>query len=304
VTALDKRNDILRLGKGLYCILAPHGARFPYCNSFLVTGSETAIIDTGIGRDKLKEIDSLARIDTLIISHSHPDHILAWDILEDRRILLPVETPESIKDLQELGERFTGTPENGAMWAERVGRGLGIRPLREPDARFSNGDIFDFGSVRLEALSAPGHLDDHYCFFDHESGTLLTIDIDFTSFGPWYANPEGSIELFEQSVKRVMEIERSRVCSSHKKPVEGRGHELFQAFLDAFDRQRSEVEALCEKPATVAEMVAVSPFYRNRLFDRQIQNIFEEQMIRKNLDLLVREGRVTEHDGFYERTGY
>ena len=39
--------------------------------------------------------------------------------------MLPKETGDAVNDLVKLGERFTGTPENGVLWAEFAKNGLG-----------------------------------------------------------------------------------------------------------------------------------------------------------------------------------
>ncbi|MFZ2634370.1 MAG: MBL fold metallo-hydrolase [Desulfosalsimonadaceae bacterium] len=298
-SAFLHRPDVVELAPDLYLISGKNKARFPYCNAFLITGDETVLIDTGVGVVRLKELDESLRIDKIIISHPHPDHISGCKVLKDRPLLLPVETPDSVNDLVSLGIRFTGTPENGVMWAEFAKNSLGIEPLRDPDGRFGDGDMLDFGAVRLEAIRAPGHLPDHYCFFDHSSKTLLTTDIDFTSFGPWYGNPECEIMPFKESIRKIMDLPYQRVCSSHKPPVEGDATDEFTAYLEMFKLQRRRILHLCDPPATLEQMVRVSPFYGNKLNDKRIQEIFEENMILKNLELLMQDGRVAEKDGVY-----
>jgi hydroxyacylglutathione hydrolase len=295
-----RRPDVVELAPDLYLISGKNKARFPYCNAFLITGSETVLIDTGVGVVRLKELDESLRIDKIIISHPHPDHISGFKVLKDRTLLLPAETPDSVNDLVHLGTRFTGTSENGVLWAEFAKNSLGLEPLRNPDGRFSDGDILDFGSVRLEAIRAPGHLPDHYCFLDHCSKTLLTTDIDFTSFGPWYGNPECEITPFKESIRKIMDLPYLRVCSSHKPAMEGDAADEFTAYLELFKHQRRRILNLCDPPATLEQMVHVSPFYGNKLNDKRIQEIFERNMILKNLELLIRDGRVEEKNGFYK----
>ena len=293
---------MIKLAPDLYMIQGDNKARFPFCNGFLITGSETVLIDTGIGGEKLKEIDKASRIDRVIISHSHPDHIAGCNLLTDRHLMLPAETGPEVHDLLELGTRFTGTLENGKKWAAFVKKYLNIEPLRAPDARYGNGEILDFGSVRIEAIHVPGHLDDHYCFFDHESKTLLSTDIDFSSFGPWYGNPECAIEPFIKGIQTVMAFPYDRVCSSHKPPVDGASaKDAFDRFLEMFDRHRQIILDLCDPPATLDRMVAISPFYNNKLKDTFVQNVFEKNMIAKNLDLLIRDGRVAESGGVFRK---
>jgi hydroxyacylglutathione hydrolase len=298
---LLNRNDVIELATDLFLISGKSKARFPYCNAFLITGSETVLIDTGIGAKKLKEIDECIRIDRVIISHPHPDHISGFKTLNDRILMLPAETGDEVNDLVKLGTRFTGTRENGVQWADFIIKFLSLEPLRDPDARFSDGEILDFVTVKLEAIRAPGHLNDHYCFFDHSSKTLLTTDIDFTSFGPWYGNPEGAIEPFMKSIRHIMELPYLRVCSSHKPPIEGDATPEFNQFLEMFKNHRRMILKLCDQPASLEYLVKLSPFYSNRLNNRMIQDIFERNMILKNLQLLIRDGVVEKMNGHYHR---
>ncbi|MBC2717211.1 MAG: MBL fold metallo-hydrolase [Desulfobacteraceae bacterium] len=295
---------MIKLAKDLYLIEGDNKARFPFCNSFLITGNETVLIDTGIGEEKLKEIDKTKRIDRVLISHSHPDHIAGYAVLRDRYLMLPEETGDEVNDLVKLGTRFTGSTENGIKWAAFVKNVLSIKPLRDPDARYGNGDILDFGSVRLEAVHVPGHLNDHYCFFDQESKTLLSTDIDFSTFGPWYGNPECSIEPFMEGIRKVMTFPYEQVCSSHKLPIKGpAAADAFEQFLAMFDRHRQLILGLCGLPAALDQMVEISPFYSNKLKGTIVQDVFEKNMIQKNLELLIRDGRVVNENGYFRRIG-
>jgi len=283
----------------IYLLLTPTQGQFPYCNSFLFTGNENILIDAGADKDVLREIDRDIRIDTLIISHSHPDHIRSWDVLSHRKLLLPAETPDSVYELEELGERYTGTPERGYHWIESIGKMLDIHALRKPDGRFSDNDIISNGSVCIEAIYTPGHLADHYCFFEHESGTLFSSDINFSSFGPWYGNPEGRIKPFIKSVERVMSLPYRRICTSHNRPHEGDATALFMDFLNGFESHKKGILKLIDTGKTLHEIVTMSPFYHNKYFNPVVQYSFEENMTLENLKILMEEGRVYEKEGRY-----
>jgi glyoxylase-like metal-dependent hydrolase (beta-lactamase superfamily II) len=290
-------------GECIWLVKGPDNGRFPHCNGFLILGDRTVLIDAGIGTERIEEIDQRKRIDTLIISHSHPDHILSWHVLKDRQLLLPTQTPASVGDLQLLGQRFAEGRQAAQYWTWVASGRLGIHPVRRPDHRFDDGQILDFGSIRLQAIYAPGHLEDHYCFLEKRSGTLFSIDIDFTGFGPWYGNPEGDIDRFRDSVSMLRKLPCRQICSSHKLPItRSDADEAFDRYLKAFDRQKAAVFDLCRKGMDLTTMVRHSPLYRNRMPDGTLQQIFETQMIRKNLVLLVREGRVVEENGKYRAT--
>ena len=298
---LISKGWLVHLAANIYLVPAPGESRFPYCNSFLIDGHETVMIDAGIGVERLRALDRTKRIDIMIISHSHPDHILAWHVLKDRFIFMPRETPDSVADLYQLGRRFTDTAPKAKHWAQRVGRELGVQPMRQPDGRYGDGDVFEVAGVKLQAIHAPGHLDDHYCFLEKKSGTLLTTDIDFTTFGPWYGNPECDIGLFKQNIYKIMEFPHQRVCSSHKPSFEGNATALFESYLKIFDRHAQLVLDLCDSPQTLDQMVSASPFYRNKAPDRIVQNMFEEQMIAKNLDILIKQAKVEKVGSLYRR---
>ncbi len=293
-------NGILQeLADGFYFVYGENKGRFPSSHGALLVGDETILVDAGIGIERIEEVDQRHRIDSLVISHSHPDHIRYAYKLSDRRLLLPEETPESVHDLHDLGARFTGNIEDGAHWAWLVGEIFGVRALKEPDARYSHNDILDLGKFKLRAIHSPGHVADHYCFLEENTGTLLSIDIDLTSFGPWYANPESDMELFENSVKNVMGMDYKTVCSSHRPPIQGDAHEEFQQFLKKFQEQAEMMLDICKEPRTLDELGKMSPFYNDKLPDKRVQYIFEKRMSQKNLEFLERQGKVTkEGDSF------
>lgn len=297
---LQDNKYLERICDNVYLISTPNKGQFPYCYSFLIAGNENILIDAGTDKDILRAIDHDTGIDVLVISHSHPDHIRSWDALSHRKLYLPAETPDTVYDLEKLGERYMGTRERGIHWVNTIARQLDIIPFREPDARFSHGTVFENGQTRIEAIYSPGHLDDHYCFFEHRSGTLITTDIDFTSFGPWYGNPEGKIKPFKESIETVMKMPYRRVCTSHKRPNEGDSTNWFRVFMDGFERQKNRIlELLGQGGKTIDELVSISPFYNNRFMDKIIQNVFEENMSLKNLEILMEEKRVYEMNGRY-----
>lgn len=300
MNSLEKLPFLLPVTSTIYLAGGPGKGRFPHCNSFLLRGDRTVLIDAGIGVQRINDIDRQMRIDTLVVSHPHPDHILAWHVLADRELILPAETPDSVFDLTRLGRRFVEGREDAAYWTQVVKNRLGIHPMRPPDRRFADGQILDFGAIQLQAIHAPGHLIDHYCFMELRSKTLFSIDVDFTGFGPWYGNPESDLHRFRESVAMLRRLPFNRICSSHKHPIAGVDADLaFSHYLDAFERHKQSIFDLCRQGMDLEAMQKASPFYRNRMPDATFQRIFETQMIRKNLELLIADGLVVEKQGRY-----
>jgi len=288
-----------KLAPNFTLVKGPENAKFPFCNSFLIEGKQRVLIDAGVGEQIIKDLDREKRIDILLITHSHPDHILASHILKDRHILLPKETPESVHDLFELGKRFTGSEEAGEYWMKWNIEKFGLQPLPMPDSRFENGDILELGDICLTAIHIPGHLKDHYAFFEKNHKILLTTDIDFTGFGPWYGHDEADIQVFKEDVIKLSTIDADIACSSHKPPVRSMIKQYFNDFFACFERQQQDVLACCRPFATLDDIVKKSPFYQNRFPDEFLQELYEKKIIKKNLNLLVQEKKLIFHQGNY-----
>ena len=287
---LESLAYVTRLGPDFYLVEGPYGGRFPYCIAFLFTGKQTALIDTGISEERIREIDRIKRIDMVLFSHSHSDHISNWHVLADRHLLYPKEMPDDVYDLNQLGKRFTGSREDGIYWVGKIARELNITPMREPDGRYSNGECFDFGNAQLEAIHCPGHLKDHYCFYEKTSDTLLTTDIDFSAFGPWFGNPEGDLCKYLDDIDRMKSIQARQICCSHKNMISEDASNYFDLFLGGYHRQQQKIRSLCIYPKTIKQLVAESPLYNHKFPDRVIQEIFERNMISQHVKVMVSTG--------------
>ncbi len=295
------RDLIRQLEENVYFVPGEGRGLFPSCHGFLFIGRENVLIDAGMAEATIKELDRKFRIDILIITHPHPDHIRHGYLLQDRHILMPLETPDSVSDLKLLGERFMGNLDDGILWARFVHDQCGVRALRLPDGRFGDGDVLTIGSAELEAIHAPGHLDDHYCFLERKTGTLITTDIDLTSFGPWCGNPEADLKTFRASVEKVMAIPYRRACSSHREPIEGDATDLFENYLAGFERQKRKILDLCRSPITLDGIAARSPFFKDSMSEKTVQGLFERRLALNHLTLMIQEGLVTESGGLYQR---
>ena len=133
-------------------------------------------------------------------------------------------------------------------------------------------------------------------------GCLLSTDIDFDGFGPWYGNPESSPTVFEANTVKLSNLPYSSVCCSHKPPMDKKtAINAFKIYIQKFETQRQNVLDLCHQPSSLDSLVDKSPFYKNRLPDKRIQLIFERLMILKIIEPLVAEGIIKVEDGKYRQ---
>ncbi len=267
--------------------------KYPHGNSLLVEGSEESlIIDPSLS---LVGRDLLPRIDRVINSHSHEDHIAgnhlfpaaSWHVHALDRLGL-----ESLDGMMEI-YGYDGP-------AADYFRGALVEQFHyepRPDAiSFADGDVFDLGGVTVRVVHTPGHTRGHCCFAIEPDRVLYLGDIDLTSFGPYYGDAWSSLFDFERTLAEVRRIDARHYATFHHIGViEGR--EAFQARLDRFtaviaSRQSRLVEYLAT-PHTIDEVVAHRFVYRPG-DPVPYADPIERRSMSQHLDRLITTGRVRE----------
>lgn len=280
---------------GLDLIVASEDGRFPHSHSFRVCGSAEVLIDVGCGIQRLRELRRRWKPDLVVISHSHPDHCAGLWLFQDCEILSPIEHSEIFWRLEPQSMRLAGQ-ENAPAWRSYACDVLGARDATST-GQFEDGEVLDFGTVTLQCIRTPGHLDDHYVLFEPGHGIALTFDIDLTSFGPWYGHDESDIGAFLASIDRVIALSPRVLVSSHKgivtDDIEGR----LRRYADIVRQRDERILALLLRPTTVAEMVDRSPIYGGHPFAPALLRYWEGNMITKHLARLAANGCATEDDG-------
>lgn len=285
---------------GIYLVHGFNKGRFPFSHSILVTGERNVLFDTGCGPEACREVAERFPLDLVVNSHTHPDHFSGNGEFAGYELRVPEMFGGMLSDLTRMSVRLAGGGEASEQWLFMVKEILGHRPV-EPSSFFRDGDPIDCGGLRLTAVHTPGHLADHFCFFEEQRGILLSFDIDLTPFGPWYGHVESDIGTFRESLTKIAALEPRLVVSSHRPPVTSGIEEELDAFAAVFDRRAREVlELLKRGPATPEMLADLSPFYglKGRTF--ALYHYFESRMLEKHLDLLVETGRVKcDEAGFY-----
>ncbi len=282
---------------GLYLLEAPDRGRFPHCNSLIVGRSGELLIDAGYGL-KRRLVPNGWRPDIVAVSHSHPDHVASLSAFGEAELWSPIQRSECFWRYEPLGLRFGGERFAG-LWIELT-RQLGIEEVAA-DSHFDDGHVFDIGDISLHCIHAPGHVDDHYVFFEPHHGVAFTCDIDLTRFGPWYAQPEGDIDLFLESIARVEALEPRVIVSSHKGIMTDNIPRRLHRYADVI-RQRDELLlSLLEAPTSLERLVDGSPFFGEIPEPVALFRFWEGNMITKHLVRLEARGVVVNEEGRWRR---
>ncbi len=284
--------ETLEIDQNIFFVRGKQRGRFPYSNSLVIKGR--VLLDLGLGLDIVRKLAD--RVEFAALTHIHPDHCGgAWIFNEWGKRVLSPEGYETSVDA--LARRFVDASlrEDWKRFAMNV---VGLRDFEvEP---YSDGDTI-LRNPEITAMRLPGHTEDHHIFII-DGRIVFGSDIDLTSFGPWYGNPESDIKKFMRSIERAMELDAEIFVSGHEDPVFGRDEivERLQIYLEIFEKRNELLLGLLDKPKTLEELVEISPFYRKKPYIKNILDFFEGQMIRKHLNLLIERGKVTEFNGEFQ----
>lgn len=277
-------------------------APFPSSNSLLTTdGQRTVLVDAGLGADALSAL--APRVDELVLTHFHLDHVLFFDELPE----LPVTVPEAELAVFE-GEPFPSFVGAPPEMAERFDENFGdIYPAFDLDPEtFRPGDALDLAGTRWEVVPAPGHSPGHPLLHERDRSILFSVDVEFSGMGPWYAWPHCDATAFQQAVEdaRARFLEADAVVTSHSPPVVD-DPQAVEAALDGFQahyeqRDQALLDALEARDPEGARLGAlvddVRIFYGDHVEKNDAIRYWCSVMTTEHLERLVSEGLV-ERDG-------
>jgi ribonuclease/clavin/mitogillin len=289
---------LVEIAPSIFLVEGDKRGQFPFSHSILILDEVNALIDTGCGERRLRQLNEEHKPDLVISSHAHPDHISGNWLFSGLPLWVPRQSFDYCGRIVEMSERFTGSEALAQKWREYIRQATGFQDALPSDS-YEDGHRFQFGSVELLAMHCPGHTSDSYCFLEPRLQILFSFDIELSSFGPWYGHPDSDIAQFEASIRRVRDLRPRVVVSSHVGVMKDRIEERLTAYLDSFvERDRRIVEFLSQD-RRLEEMVEQPLIYRDFPFAPELLRLWHRNMLQKHLGRLERRGLVRK-----TRTGY
>lgn len=282
-----------RIGR-VTVLFGARGGKYPHGNSLLVEGDEeTVLIDPSLSIIPRRR--DLPRVDRVLNSHCHEDHIAGNHLFPDVPWHLHAADLPGIHSLDNMMAIYG--------YAEPINSGFRRMVVdqfhftaRLDAVALQDGDVFDLGGTRLRVIHAPGHTRGHCVFHIEPDDVLYLGDIDLSSFGPYYGDAWSSLADFEHTLQAVRRIDARWYATFHHIGVlDGR-----DAFLERLDRFAAVIQTRTQRllefltvPRTLEEIVAHRFVYRPH-DDVPFAAAVERRSMAQHLDQLVRDGRVQE----------
>lgn len=232
----------IRRGITLIPVKSPTIPPATHTNCLIIGEEALYIIDPGAGDEAelahlRRQIDHLielgGRVEAIVLTHSHPDHVCAADSLR-----------------QIYGAPILAHPAVAPQVKFKIDR------LLNDDEVLTSGRDPQW---RLRAIHTPGHDPGHLCFFEESTKALLAGDM--------VANPGsivvsrkygGDMAAFMQSLEKLLRFESKLIIPAHGQPV-GRPHEFLRQHLTHRQWREDKIKrAFAEGAKTFDELLAKS----------------------------------------------
>jgi len=289
-------------------VIGERNGRFPHCNTIFIADEVNAIIDPGAGKKTLEKLLRNYRVDLVINTHYHFDHIRFNYLFKGAEVQLNKYDASCFKSLDALAERLGILEVYGIRGVKKWKRTIS-RESREPlgptpkdrhewilstsrlDGEYEDGTVFDFGATKAKAIHTPGHTAGFCCFYFPDEKMVYAADIDITSFGPWYGGSDGDIQLFLDSMEKVAKLNADIYVTGHETGIVRKPEFLarlgkFKSKI--FKRDTNILEFLRRRKNGVAlpDIASEGLIYgREFLVDEWIY-MWERVMVRKHLERL------------------
>lgn len=210
---------------------------------FIASRGDTILVDCGWNTqdahaaltEQMREFGAgLSDIDTLVLTHAHPDHCgLAGRLKEETGCSIWIHEleaavifsryvkPEELLDRMDAWYARHGVPADDRPEIER-----GSMPFRffvapfEPDFKAQGGELLKAGDFAFELIWTPGHSPGHLCLYEPNHELLISGDHILPSITPNVSlhpqQRDNPLKDFLESIEKVAKLKVKRTLPAHE----------------------------------------------------------------------------------------
>jgi glyoxylase-like metal-dependent hydrolase (beta-lactamase superfamily II) len=279
------------------------GGRYPHCHTVVVDDQRRGLIDAASDRDRLVSFHAQRKVNLLITSHAHEDHIMYNALFPRAALCVHGLDAPPFEDIRALTGQYGLSEEETLFWEEFLVKECGYIP-RRPDRILVDGDILDFGHTRATVIHAPGHTPGHCCFLFPDEGVLYLADYDLVRAGPYYGDISSSLDDTIESLRKLSAVEADVYLTAHGAGIFDPSPDLIPDYLDIiFQRESKLIDLLSSGPKTLDEIAEAHIIYsKPKALGAWDLSLSERMMMRKHLERLESQGKAREYHGAYHLT--
>jgi endoribonuclease LACTB2 len=205
---------------------------FTHTNSYIVTHDDKAVlIDPGFYEETSLEIVKQAlqdaRLESIVLTHTHPDHIEGIPLV---RKIYP-EVPIFVHELE----------------LAKVSHFQNVHVLEMEQ-------VLDVGRLEFQLIFTPGHSPGHVSFYEPDSRTAIVGDM-VAGFGSiWIGAPDGNINHYFESLEKLRALNATALAPGHGDVIYNANDKLDEVKQHRLQRLEQVTTALTTRPLTLNEL--------------------------------------------------
>jgi hydroxyacylglutathione hydrolase len=268
-------------------LFATQSRSMAYNSGAFISDGQACLIDPGPHPEDVERLilfvaSQRAELSTIILTHSHWDHVLGPERMRRELIV----TSEAYR--KEASQRSEHIVSRIAAWEKQWGYSREKAfVIPQPDATFVDATEVPIGKLDLTLLEIPGHAPDQIAIYEPRSGALWAADTLSDIEIPFIYS---SLAAYEKSLARLAKLDIRALVPGHGSPTSDRAEiaarlSADQAYLAELRRRVTaaiaEGASLKETVERCADMVFRVPEENSEPHIENVALVYQELGVRK-----------------------
>ncbi|MFW9771548.1 MAG: MBL fold metallo-hydrolase [Promethearchaeota archaeon] len=283
----------------IYFVEGARKGKYPYSHSLLV---QDYLFDTGISSRLLRKLKREFKINFVLLSHWHEDHISGNRILTDCKFFIHPKDKKFVENVDKFNDYY-GLTDSPAVelfsWLEDA---LKLKNTEIEKVIQDNELIKLNNKYTIKVIHTPGHTAGHCSFYELNSNIAFLADIDLTNF-VFYAGIDSNLLEFEDSIKKLENLDIDIAVTGHRGIIEGKkeireGLKNYQSII--YKRDERILSKFSESnPIRVEDFKKKNYIYKYYSEFKEYEIIAELIMIQKHFDKFLTQKLISpKNNGF------